>query len=110
MNTKLFTITDEGTKTYVMAIKFDENATTDEEQILKNSGWGDNEFRKNNNYVVLVPINGGVYSANNIAENWNTITFIFAHRYIKAHFNELNSGDIISVEKIKKDFIETNDY
>ena len=48
--------------------------------------------------------------ANNIAENWNTITFIFAHRYIKAHFNELSSGDIISVEKIRKYFIETNDY
>ena len=38
MNTKLFTILDEDTKTYVMAVKLDSEATKTEEEILKNSG------------------------------------------------------------------------
>lgn len=103
MNTKLFTILDEGTKTYVMAVKLDAEATKAEEEILKNSGWGDNEFRKDRNYVILIPINGGVCSANNIPENWNSSTFVLAHRWIKFNFDNICSGDIIDV-RIKKDF------
>lgn len=67
-------------KTYVMAVKLNETATKMEEEILKNSGWGDNEFRKDHNYVILIPINGGVCNANNIPENWDNSTFVFAHK------------------------------
>ena len=109
MNTKLFTILDEDTKTYVMAVKLDSEATKTEEEILKNSGWGNNEFRKDRNYVILVPINGGVCSASNIAEDWDSTTFIFAHMYIKAHFKELSSGDTISIQNIRKKFVKVID-
>ena len=104
MNTKLFTILDEGTKTYVMADKLDSNNTAEEDRILEASGWGNRNYRKSANYVILVPINGGVNAAYNNFADWNSMTYVIAHRWIKLHFDDLNSGDVIDVENIKKDF------
>lgn len=102
MVTKLFEIRDEGTNISAIAIKLGGEKSPSENGILAHAGWGINpKDRIKNNYVILIPMDGGVTVANNDPFNWKgPRTLREAHWYIKEHFDELNSGDIVDIQCI----------
>lgn len=102
MVTKLFEVRDEGTNISAIAIKLGGEKSLSENGILAHGGWGTDPIeRYDNEYVILIPITGGVHVANHDPFNWDgPRTLREAHWYIKENFDELSSGDVVDVQYI----------
>ena len=97
MTTKLLEIRDSATRISVLAIRFDP-ADDLERAIFAQNGYG-SDIEGQSRYVMLVRINGGETSANYDPYAWGTSTrtMFLAHQHILAHFNELETGDVVDV-------------
>lgn len=94
---KIFEVRDVGTLIPVMCIK-PQSKTEMERYLIEHAGYGvgNDDFRK---YVIMFDL----HCNNNVQYNafkWNGRTFCEAHIYIKAHWKELVSGQVIDVEYI----------
>ena len=101
MISKLLEIRDEGTKISALAIKLGNETSEEENEILRHAGWGDNpKDRWDHRYVLLLQLDGGIREAHNDPFQWRdgSRTMFNAHLFIKDHFDELNTGDIVDVQ------------
>lgn len=102
MITKLFEIRDVCTNISAIAIKLGKEESIAENGILAHGGWSSYpESRWDRNYVILIKITGGANECHNCPEGWDdSRTMGEAHHYLKKHFDELRSGDIIDIPYI----------
>jgi hypothetical protein len=97
MQNKLFEVRDRATFIPVMAIHIDGNCTDQEDWLLRRSGYGKSEDR---DYVYLIHLQTGEGQYDPYKWGCCSRTLHEAHRYITAHFDELQTGDVIDVEFI----------
>lgn len=89
------TIVDEGTETYVMAVKLDATATNEGEKFLKTLAEETMSLEKIVTmlfWFLLMAEFAALLTLRKIGIVQHS-SLIFAHMYIKAHFKELSSGD-----------------
>ena len=100
---KLFEIRDAGTFIPVLAVQL--GPTDDDESerwLMARAGFG-RQPEDQREYVVFCAINGGEPCRCHIDPySWgqNPRTYFVAHDYIRAHFDELESGAVVDVEFI----------
>lgn len=97
MQNKLFEVRDRATFIPVMAIHIDGNCTDQEDWLLRRSGYGKSEDR---DYVYLIHLQTGEGQYDPYKWGRCSRTLHEAHKYIIAHFDELQTGDVIDVEFI----------
>lgn len=97
MQNKLFEVRDRATFIPVMAIHIDGNCTDQEDWLLRRSGYGKSEDR---DYVYLINLQTGEGQYDPYKWGCYSRTLHEAHRYITAHFDELQTGDVVDVEFI----------
>lgn len=100
MITKLFEVRDIATYIPVMASKMDPSNEA-ERYLIARAGYGTVPSEQNE-YIMLVPIDGGCSRATTDPYNYPTgiRTLREAHKYIKEHFDELENGAVIDIEYI----------
>ncbi len=99
MNAKLFEIRDEGMLIPVMAVRVAAEGEA-ERWLLSWSGYGQ-EVAQQAQFVLVAQINAGYGTITSDNFKWgDRRTMLYAHKYIKAHFDELESGAVIDVEFI----------
>ncbi len=99
MTAKLFEIRDEGTLIPVMAVRLGLGNEA-ERWLLSWSGYGiDTEVQAQ--YVLVAQINAGYGTITSAPLKWgDRRTMLYAHKYIKKHFDDLESGAVVDVEFI----------
>ena len=97
MQNKLFEVRDRATFIPVMAVHIDGNCTDQEDWLLRRSGYGNGEGR---DYVYLIDLQTGEGQYDPYEWGYCPRTLHEAHRYIIAHFDELQTGDVVDVEYI----------
>lgn len=95
--TKLFEIRDNGTFISVLAIWL-ESETDSGRYLLARSGYADNPYPAR---IVVWRMDGGAGHATSNPYAWTDgRTMSVAHVYIKEHWDEIETGDVIDVEFI----------
>lgn len=98
MITKTFEIRDITTFIPILAIKLVPGCERDR-YLLDRAGYGETAERQAQ-YVQLCQINAGHGLSHYNPDTWRSRTLVHAHRYIKDHFDDLESGAVIDVEYI----------
>jgi len=96
MTTKLLEVRDSMTRISVLAIRFDPADAI--ERAIFGQNWYGTNIDDQSRYVVVVRLND--LEARYAADDWptGTRTMTLAHQHILAHFNELETGDVVDVE------------
>lgn len=99
MQTKTFRLLDIGTQIPALAVRLDSDNEADRE-LLRLAGWGTPEQQAR---VVLVSrFRGSEVEAHASPFKWQEETMLQAHLFLRDHFDELESGATVDVEKIAK--------
>lgn len=96
-NIKVLEVRDAATCMPVMAIKLDDNFSEKEDRLIHRAGYGG----YTRDYVLFIDLVNDAKCQND-AYKWGTNprTLFHAHRYIKDHWDEIESGDVVDVQFI----------
>jgi hypothetical protein len=98
MITKTFELRDRATFVPVLAIRLEPGCEADR-YLFGRAGFTPNPDRQRE-YIMLCGLNGGRETATCDPHDWPNRTRQEAHKYIREHFEELESGAVVDVEYI----------